>query len=146
MKKTLSILLSLIMVFSMFAIVPLSASAATASYVKVTTAPDDWSGDYLIVYEDGSKAFNGGNDDLDTVDNYIDVTISGDEIESNAATDAAKVTITQYGGGYSIATANGMYIGGVNNTNKLYSSSNSDYVNTISLVDGNAHIVSDNSV
>ena len=121
--------------------------AATASYVKVTTAPDDWSGDYLIVFEDeeGNKAFNGSADGLNSSGNYIDVTISGGEIASDAATDAAKVTIAQIDGGYSIATATGAYIGGVSGQNKLASSDDA-IVNTISLDnDGNAEIVSNNT-
>ena len=147
LKKPVSILLSVLMVLSVFAAVPMTAGAATVSYVKVTTAPDDWSGDYLIVFEDeeGNKAFNGSADELNSSGNYIDVTISGGEIESNAATDAAKVTIAQIDGGYSIATATGAYIGGVSGQNKL-DFRDEAILNTISLDnDGNAEIVSNNT-
>ena len=145
-KKSLCVLLSILMIVGVFAIVPFTAGAATASYVKVTSEPDDWSGDYLIVYEDedGSTAFNGSSNDLNSSGNYIDVTISGDKIVSNASTNAAKVTIAQIDGGYSIATANGTYIGGASGLNKM------DYrdeaiLNTISLEDDSAKIVSNTS-
>ena len=45
----------------MLAVIGLQAQ----SYVKVTTAPADWEGDYLIVYETNSVAFNGGLSTLD---------------------------------------------------------------------------------
>lgn len=45
-KKPVSILLSLIMIFSVFAIVPITASAADDDvFVKVETDLEDWSGD-----------------------------------------------------------------------------------------------------
>ena len=121
-------------------------ASASASFVKVTDEPDDWSGDYLIVYEDedGSTAFNGSADELNSKGNYIDVTISGGEIESNAATDAAKVTIAQIDGGYSIATVDGAYIGGVSGQNKL-DFRDEAILNTISLEDDSAKIVSNTS-
>ena len=141
-KKTVSILLSIIMVFSVFAIVPFTASATNDPvYVKVTDEPEDWSGDYLIVYENGSKAFNGGSD-LNSAGNCIDVTISGGEIASGNAANAAKVTIAKIDGGYSIKTAGGTYIGGQSGTNKIVTDSDA-ILNTISLDDDDyAQIVS----
>ena len=65
--------------------------------VKVTSAPADWSGEYLIVYEAGNVAFNGGLTTLDAVSNTIPVTIVEDEIASTEATDAAKFTINSDG-------------------------------------------------
>ena len=118
---------------------------AAPSYVKVTENQQDWSGDYLIVYEDENKAFNGGANSLDAAGNHIDVDISGGEIASDASTEAAKVTISQIDGGYSIKTATGVYIGGVSNANKVATQS-SPIVNTISFEDDIAKIVSNNSV
>ena len=177
-KKPVSILLSLIMVFSMFAIVPFTAHAdpvgfdtggnfndevgsgttgnpisgggiigsATSSFVKVTDEPDDWSGDYLIVYEDGddSKAFNGNADSLDSSDNDIDVTIDSGEIAFDDDTDEAKVTIAAIDGGYSIATAEG-YIGGLSvNQNKIDVQSDA-ILTTISLDDDDCADIVSNS-
>ncbi|MBQ9414921.1 MAG: hypothetical protein IJU16_07340 [Clostridia bacterium] len=148
--KALSLLLGLVLMLGLLPALSSTALAAPASaaYVKVTSEPEDWSGDYLIVFEkeDESKAFDGSSDSLNASGNYIDVTISGDEIESDDSTDAAKVTITQIDGGYSIKTTNDEYIGGVSGQNKLLSSWDA-IVNTISLDDdGNAKIVSNTSV
>ena len=51
-------------------------------FVKVTSAPSDWSGTYLIVYESGNVAFDGSLTTLDAMSNTMDVTISNGEIEA----------------------------------------------------------------
>ena len=115
--------------------------SANSDFVKVTSAPTDWSGEYLIVYETGNKAFNGGLTNLDVVGNTIPVTISGNTIASDSTTDAAKFTIATVGGGYSIQGASGKYIGHGSNSNGL-TSSNTPLVNTIAFNEGNLDIVS----
>ena len=92
----------------------LAPATDTPVYVKVTSEPEDWSGDYLIVYEDedGDKAFNGSADEMNGSGNFIEVTISEGKIESNDSTDAAKVTIAPFDDGYSIKTVSESYIGG----------------------------------
>ncbi len=114
--------------------------SANGDFVKVTSAPTDWSGEYLIVYETGNKAFNGGLTNLDVVGNTIPVTISGNTIASDSTTDAAKFTIATVGGGYSIQGASGKYIGYGSNSNGL-TSSDSPLVNTIAINEGNVDIV-----
>ncbi len=114
--------------------------SANGDFVKVTSVPTDWSGEYLIVYEIGNKAFNGGLTNLDVVSNTIPVTISGNTIASNSTTDAAKFTIAIVGGGYSIQGASGKYIGHGSNSNGL-TSSNTPLVNTIAFNGGNVDIV-----
>ena len=89
------------------------------SYVKVTTAPADWEGDYLIVYETNSVAFNGGLSKLDATSNTIDVTIVDNEIAATDATNAAKFTIEAVSGGYAIKSASGNYIGVSSNSDGL---------------------------
>ena len=42
---------------------------AAETWTKVTSAPDDWSGDYLIVYEAGNVAFDGSLKTLDAPSN-----------------------------------------------------------------------------
>ncbi|MBR5083734.1 MAG: endonuclease [Prevotella sp.] len=120
------------------------ATAGDDYYVKVTSAPDDWSGEYLIVYEDGSKAFNGGLSILDAASNYITVTISDGKIKSNSNTDAAKFTIAKSGSGsgYTIRSASGYYIGQTGDANGLASSTTTKYNNSISLSSKNVDIVS----
>ena len=104
-------------------------------YVKVTSSLNDWSGEYLIVYENGSKAFNGGLTELDANNNTISVTINANSITSNATTDAARFTIAPMSGGYSIQCASGKYIGYSGSSNGLTESTTA-LKNTISLSNG----------
>ena len=111
-------------------------SGDSGDYVKVTENLDDYSGDYLFVYETGNVAFDGGLDELDATSNTIEVTINDNTIASNATTDAAKFTIAKVDGGYSIQSASGYYIGWSTadknglNANSKYSANY--YLNTIS--------------
>ena len=118
----------------------LSVQAQTYVYQKVTSAPSDWSGDYLIVYEAGNVAFNGGLSKLDAASNNISVNISNGEIEANTTTNAAKFTIAKYEGGYSIKSASEYYIGATSDANSL-NATRSELVNTISWEDGSPKIV-----
>ena len=114
---------------------------AEGCYVKVTEAPDDWSGEYLIVYEGESIALDGGLTSMDVRKNYISVTISEGKIVSDETTDAAKFTIEPITGGYSIKSASGLYIGGVSGSNTLKLSSGA-LKNKITLKGSDADIVS----
>ena len=112
-------------------------------YAKVTQTDEITDGDYLIVYEGGSLAFNGGLATLDAIGNTIDVSIFANNIESNSTTDGAAFTITSKTGGYSIRSASGWYIGNTSDANNLKTSTTDSYVNTITIsADGNADIVS----
>ena len=104
----------------------------TGEYVKLTEALTDYSGEYLIVYEDGNMALNGGLEDLDRADNEINVTITNNAIESNATTEAAKFTVMKVTDGYSIQTASGYYMGCTSNDKGLYVSQDEQYLNQIS--------------
>ena len=77
----------------------------TGYYIKVVSAPADWSGKYLIVYEDGTDAyvFNGN----DEVNGYVSAVTDGDVIKANSEIDAVAVTIAAMEGGYSISTVSG---------------------------------------
>ena len=110
-------------------------------YEKVTSAPSDWSGAYLIVYEGGNVAFNGGLSTLDAVSNTIGVTIYDGKIEKTATTEAAQFTIAPITGGYSIKSASGKYIGNDSNSNSLTSSNNA-LVNTLSCSSGSVNVIS----
>ena len=106
---------------------------STKKYVKVTSDLSDWSGTYLIVYEEGNVAFNGGLETLDATLNTIAVTISNNEIVSNATNDAATFTITKVEDGYTIKSASGYYIGRNSSSNGLDNNNSTQYKNTISL-------------
>lgn len=123
--------------------VTVSASfIANPQYVKVTSAPSDWSGEYLIVYEGGSVAFNGGLTTLDVSGNTISVTINDNAIACNATTQAAQFTIAKSGSSYTIKSASGYYIGRTNNNNGLNTSQTTAYTNTISYNSGNVDVKS----
>lgn len=105
---------------------------AGGNYVKVTSAPDDWSGEYLIVYEEGRKAFDGSLTFLDAANNNITVTITDNSITSTTTTDASSFTINKLGNNYSIKAASGYYIGQTSDANGLQTSQTEAYSNTIS--------------
>lgn len=111
------------------------------AYVKVTSTDDLTSGTYLIVYEDGNLAFNGGLETLDAVGNSIAVTISNNTIPSSTEVDAAVFTYDADAGTF--MSASGKYIGQTSNANGLATSATTAYSNTVSIdADGNADIVS----
>ena len=139
-KKLIAVALAVLMAVSMM---PFTASAATAYYEKVTSNLTDWTGDYLIVYENGNKAFNGGSSSINSAGNLIDVTISNGKIESNNTTNAAKVTIEKNGSDYYLKAKND-YIGGTSSSNTIVTS-DSGLVNTFTYDNGDVHIVSGTS-
>lgn len=88
-------------------------SSGEAAYVKVTTTPDSWEGEYLIVYESSSTsayAFDGSLAKLDVINNYREFNISNNSIPVSSETEAIKFTIEATDGGYNIKAANGQYI------------------------------------
>ena len=111
------------------------------TYVKVTEAPTDWSGEYLIVYEGGSKAFNGGLTSLDATNNTISVTINDNKIASTTNTDAAKFTIAKSGNSYTIKSASGYYIGRDASSNGLNANQTTQYLNTLGLDANNNTVI-----
>lgn len=82
-------------------------------YVKVTSAPAVFSGDYLIVYEDGGLAFNASAETIDGKTNYIPVSIADQQIAADASANAAKVTLQRVSGKtyYSVRLPDNRYIG-----------------------------------
>ncbi len=128
--------------YALYSYVDETSSGGTGDYVKVTAAPADWSGEYLIVYEANSYIFDGSLTSFDAVSNYKAVTISGETISAEQG-DPYKFTIAAVNGGYSIQGTSNNYIGNGSNSNALTTSS-SALVNKLSLdANGNANIVSD---
>ena len=121
-------------------------TGVSSDYVKVTEDLDDWSGEYLIVYENGLVAFDGSRDNstnnkIDASSNTIDITdyIDNGVIASNNTTDAASFTISAITGGYSIKSSSGYYIGSDSYNNELDVDANTAYTNTLSIDEsGNA--------
>lgn len=112
-------------------------AVAGSKWVKVTEAPADWSGDYLIVCEASSVILDGSLSKIDAVNNYKSVTINDGTIAMSAETEACKFTIASYDSGYSIKSAtNGYYIypsSSSSNTLGNSTSESSDIVNKIAL-------------
>ena len=109
-------------------------------YVKVTSTEDLEDGQYLIVYEDGNVAFDGGLETLDAVGNTISVNIVKNEIAANETTNAAAFTIDVTNG--TIKSASGLYIGVSSNINGLKQSEDAEtFTNSFSIdSEGNAVI------
>ena len=87
------------------------------TYKKVTSAPMDWSGEYVIVYETSNSAYVWTG--VDANSNYTTATISNNIITKPNT--AVSVTIASMTGGYSIKvngeTNNGKYISGTKDSN-----------------------------
>lgn len=110
-------------------------------FVKVTSANDLTSGEYLIVYGEGSLAFNGALETLDAVSNTIPVIFDHDKIQGTNEALTAVFTINATAG--TIQSASGMYIGQTSDANGLATSAETAYTNTITFdEEGNANIVS----
>lgn len=97
-----------------------TTSPSSDTYTKVTSELSDWSGEYLIVYEAGSYAFDSTLTTLDAVNDYKAVTITNDTI---TLADAPYFTIASSGTSYTILARNGQYIGRSADSNGLDTSS-----------------------
>lgn len=109
------------------------SSADNKRYVKVTEKPDDWTGSYLIVYEDGDLAFDGSLTTLDATSNTATVTISESSI--TLADDSFKFIVEKVNEAYTIRAASGYYIGQTSDANGLKAHETTAYENTISIND-----------
>lgn len=121
---------------------PVTSTEADKHYVKVTRELSDWSGKYLIVYEDGELAFDGGLDPLDVVSNTIPVAISNGIITSTETLVAAEFTIAAVpnSNNYTIKSASGKYIGKTANGNGMDEDETTAYENSISYNEDNGEI------
>ncbi len=117
-RKILSVLLILAMVLS---IAPFAFAAEEATFVKVTAEQEDWSGTYLIVYEeDGNNlALDASLSKLDAEGNSVSVSIADGKISIDKK---YAVTIEKAGNGYAIK-AGSSYIYGKSGKNTLQTGS-----------------------
>lgn len=112
------------------------------NYVKVTSVPTDWSGDYLIVNEENKVCFDGSQTSLDQAKKAKSVTIQDGKIASSDEIDGCKFTIAKSGTNYTVKSASGKYIGQSSNANGL--KFDKEYSNSISFnaSDSSVNIVS----
>ena len=145
-KALTSLLLVVVMLASMLPSIPVTVTAAgeTNTYVKVTSAPDDWSGEYLIVYEAGSVIFDGSRTTLDATSNNVQVEIIENKI---TIVDDYSFTIEKNGSNYTIKSKSGYYIGNTSSSsNALKANVSTKYDCQISLAsDGSVDIISTNT-
>lgn len=154
----------------------------TAEYVRVDETPDDWSGEYLLVYEAQAAGANtyGGTTVLqfdgsadppkDAAGNVVvlspetpgsaedlaeitggeiaradgEVAVSGGRIEADETNDMCRLIIAAVeGGGYSIRTTSGYYLGGGGGSGELSASRTvvpSTHVHTITIGDSDSNV------
>lgn len=125
--------------------VTVAASFVQPSYVKVTNTPADWSGEYLLVYENSvtsAYVWTG----VDANNSYTERPITDYTIADG---DMVSVIIAQMNGGYSIkingGSNNGKYISGASNSNTI-SFGTSAKLNTIESESNGVKITSNTSV
>lgn len=120
---------------------PITANAAETTYVKVTGELEDWSGEYLIVYEssNGSYLFDGSLEKsaISSTSNKVEVVISNSTIIGDYS--SKTFTFTKVDDSYSIASKSGLYIGRTTDKNGFDANAVSDGTilkNTISFSNG----------
>lgn len=112
------------------------------AFVKVTSTSEIVDGGtYLIVYEDGSLAFDGSLTKLDVSSNTVAVNFSDGKI--GVSSDLLEKSFTIEEGKY-LKSASGYYIGTTADSNSLVSSQTTKYVNEFSFnAEGNFAVKSD---
>ena len=126
--------------YAVYSYVEEGTSSGTGDYVKVTETPADWTGEYLIVYEDSGYIFDGSLTSFDQVSNYKAVTVTNNTIPA-AQGDAYSFTVEAYSTGYSIRGTSNKYIGHSTNANKI-TTSDTPLLNKLSIgADGSANII-----
>lgn len=86
--------------------VPSTGGESTPKFVKVTSAPADWSGQYLIVFGTNAHATLSSKDLVATVTN---LNIDNDEINSTSDLDKAIMTVAKNGEKYVMTYPDGKY-------------------------------------
>ena len=119
--------------------------SANGDFVKVTATPADWSGEYILVYENSTTTayvWTG----VDATNCYVAKTINNNTIADDGM---VSITIAAMTGGYSIkvngGANNGKYIYGTSGSNKI-NFGNTASVNTLACESNSVTITSNTSV
>ena len=82
------------------------------TYVKVTTEPRDWTGTYLVVYENGNQAYvlDASRSTIDASGNYVVADIEQSEIAASTDVNNASLVVTGVVDGYTLRTSSGLYL------------------------------------
>lgn len=95
------------------------AAEGAAYYEKVTSAPADWSGNYLIVFGSSAHATNTNNKDLIAT---TSVSITDNKIVATDALAGAVMTVTKSGDNYHMTYPDGKYFGMAKNASTAVTS------------------------
>lgn len=135
-----------LLLFSLFALLASAMGwAATETWTKVTSTPDSWDGDYLIVYESENLAFNGSLDKLDVGQNNTknltrtDNTITTNDCNFYFTIEKVKEGADKGVGFYTIKSYSGIYFG-CTGSKGVNESKSTPYYNDLS-IDGNGNAV-----
>ncbi len=103
-------------------------------YVKVTDQSQLTDGEYLIVNDANSVAFDGSKDNLDAAANYVNVEILSNEIMPTPLIENATFTIDMTGTNGTIKSSSGKYIGGLEaDKNGMQQSADNAFTNSITI-------------
>lgn len=132
---------------SLAALMACTLSFAATTYEKVTTAPTDWSGEYLLVYEADKTTANVWTG-VDAANCYVAATIADGKITADGLV-TITIASTTTAGSYSIkvngGTNDGKYISGKSTSNTI--AFEADAVdNTLALEKDGVKITSNTSV
>ena len=131
----------------LFVLITLTATMAVSAttFTKVTAEPLDWSGQYLIVYENSTSeafVFNGE----DTANDYVSAPTENGVITSDNLNACVITILAGSEGDYFLKIGN-QYIAGKNDANGLsFSAAAAGMANTLALQDGSVMITSNTSV
>ena len=87
-----------------------NVGGATSYFVKVTTAPTDWSGKYLIVFGNKAHSYVDTKSKNLMSKNTNDLSIIGNKIESNETVNVDMVEISKTTNGYKILLSDSKYL------------------------------------
>lgn len=112
---------------------------ADDTYVKVTQTQEDWSGTYLIVWEENNQVFNVALENFkDNAANGAAVEIVNGTIAASDELNAMRIMIEKVEGGYLVKTADGRYLSKSGNLTGIDITTNRDEAGivTITIEDG----------
>lgn len=150
-EKTATLVLSYEGAESVYVTITQAAKAAegAAYYEKVTSAPADWSGNYLIVFGSSAHATNTNNKDLIAT---TSVSITDNKIAATDALAGAVMTVTKSGDNYHMTYPDGKYFGMAKNASTAVTSAfdltfiyTDSGVKISGVVDGTTYILYSNS-
>ena len=121
------------------------SAVSNGAYTKVISAPADWSGDYILVYESGSYIFDGSLTNPNTMGNIRNVTISNLSVPYAKAHNYRVTVSKRSDGTYSLRTASGIYIGCTGSYSGLSYGASDQYSNRITMnTDGTVTVTASN--